>query len=163
MLTPEQRGAFERFVGRGGGFVGIHGAADTAHDWPLFGRLLGARFRAHPEVQAATVVVDDAGHPATHGLPLSFSHEDEWYAFDESPRQRVRVLLSLDESSYAPGDASMGGDHPIAWCHEVGRARAFYTGLGHEAAFFDEPAFLAHLAAGIEWAAKLERAGDQPP
>jgi type 1 glutamine amidotransferase len=33
ILDPDQKAAFERFVGRGGGFVGVHSAADTEYDW----------------------------------------------------------------------------------------------------------------------------------
>ena len=45
----------------------------------------------------------------------------------------------------------MGADHPVAWCHEHGGGRCFYTALGHAALTFAEPAFLRHLAGALEW------------
>src|SRR5262245_48351194 len=40
ILDPDQHAAFERFVRRGGGFVGIHSATDTEYDWPWYGKLV---------------------------------------------------------------------------------------------------------------------------
>ncbi len=152
VLDRDQKQAFERFMRRGTGFVGIHSAADTEREWPFFGKLVGALFRAHPAVQPATVVVEDRDHPATRMLPSRFTHVDEWYAFVRNPRPEVHVLLTLDETSYAPGEAAMGPDHPVSWTHEIGGARAFYTALGHTVESYSDPLFLAHLGAGIAWA-----------
>lgn len=152
VLDAAQKLTFERWARAGKGFAGIHGATNTEYDWPLYGRLVGAYFRAHPAIQPATVVVEDAEHPATRMFPARFSWVDEWYAFVRNPRPNVRVLLTLDESSYAPGADGMGGDHPVAWCHEVEGVRAFYTALGHTDECWDDPLFLAHVVAGIEWA-----------
>ena len=151
---PEQE-AFRRFIQRGGGFVGIHSASDTEYDWPWYGELIGAYFRTHPAIQPAALVVENGTHPSTQGLPERWTRTDEWYAFQSDPRPRVSVLLRLDESSYTPGDAAMGTDHPVAWFHEFEGGRAFYTALGHTRESYDEPEFRAHLAGAIEWAAQL--------
>ena len=68
-----------------------------------------------------------------------------------NPRPNVHVLLSLDETSYSAGSASMNGDHPIAWCHEYDGGRAFYTALGHAAESFSEPLFINQLAGAVAW------------
>ena len=34
ILNAEQEAAFERYIRAGGGFVGVHSAADTEHGWP---------------------------------------------------------------------------------------------------------------------------------
>jgi len=107
-------------------------------------------------VQTADVVVEDAATPATAGLPKRWRRADEWYAFRSNPRGAVQVLLALDESSYAPGDANMGGDHPIAWHHEHDCGRAFYTALGHTSESYSDPLFLQHVAGGIAWALRLD-------
>lgn len=155
VLDDSQQDAFRRFVQRGGGFVGIHSASDTEYSWPWYGELVGAYFRAHPAIQPAALVVENGVHPATVGLPTRWLRTDEWYAFQTNPRPQVDVLLRLDESSYSPGDTGMEGDHPIAWAHEFDGGRAFYTGLGHTQASYDEPEFRAHLTGAIEWAARL--------
>lgn len=151
VLDADQQAAFERFIRDGRGYVGIHAASDTEYEWPWYGELVGAYFRAHPEIQAADVLVEDSEHPATRDLPHPWTRTDEWYAFATNPRAKVRVLLALDETSYSPGDTAMGGDHPIAWCHEYDGGRAFYTALGHTPESYSDPLFMTHVAGGIEW------------
>jgi type 1 glutamine amidotransferase len=150
VLNPEQRAAFERFVGRGGGFVGVHSAADTEHDWAWYGQLLGTWFRAHPAIQLATVNVEDPTHPSTAALPTQWERTDEWYDFSSNPRASVHVLLTVNEATYRGG--GMGIDHPIAWCHEFGGGRSWYTALGHaKEAYTDDKAFAGHVLGGITW------------
>ena len=98
------------------------------------------------------LVVEDAAHPATAHLPQAFQLQDEWYNFQQNPRASVSVLMTLDESSYAPGADAMG-DHPIAWFHEFDGGRAFYTALGHRPELYTDPLFTQHLLGGIRWAA----------
>src|SRR5215475_3578943 len=38
ILDARQQEAFEQFIRRGGGFVGIHSASDTEYDWPWYGQ-----------------------------------------------------------------------------------------------------------------------------
>ncbi|MET0792298.1 MAG: ThuA domain-containing protein [Polyangiaceae bacterium] len=151
VLDDAQQAAFERFIRAGKGFVGIHSASDTEYDWAWYGALVGAYFREHPAVQAADVVSESLTGPATTGLPNPWRRSDEWYAFQSNPRPNVQVLLSLDESSYSPGSATMNGDHPIAWSHEYDGGRAFYSALGHTSESYSDPLFVGHLAGGIAW------------
>lgn len=155
VLDAAAEGALMRFIQAGGGFVGVHAASDTEYDFAFYGELIGAYFNAHPDIQPATIVVEDATHPATAHLAATWVRTDEWYGFRENPRANVRVLLRLDETSYDPGLGAMGDDHPIAWAHEYAGGRAFYTALGHTAESYAEPAFLEHLAGAIAWAGGL--------
>ena len=41
VLDASQQRAFERFIRRGGGFAGVHSAADTEYGWPWYGGLVG--------------------------------------------------------------------------------------------------------------------------
>lgn len=143
--------AFERYVRAGGGFAGVHAAADTEYGWPFYGRVVGAYFKRHPAVQPARLTVEDATHVSTRHLPTSWERTDEWYDFRANPRPGVHVLLTLDETSYTGG--GMGADHPVAWCHAVDGGRAWYTALGHTRESFAERTFLDHLRGGIEYAA----------
>jgi type 1 glutamine amidotransferase len=151
VLDDSHQTALERFVRGGGGFVGVHAAADTEHGWPFYAELVGARFAAHPAIQEAVVRVEDRAHPASEHLPARWTRRDEWYDFDASPRGSVRVLASLESGSYE--GSTMGDDHPIVWCRDVGRGRAFYTGLGHVAEAWSDPTFLRHVLGGVLWAA----------
>jgi type 1 glutamine amidotransferase len=153
ILTAPERDALTAFVAGGGGLVGVHAASTTEYAWPHYGDLIGARFEQHPDVQPAVVRVEDRHHPATRHLPARWQRVDEWYCFQSNPRSRVRVLLTVDETSY--DGAVMGGDHPIAWCHERMGGRVFYTAMGHTVEAYDEPAFREHLAGGLRYATGL--------
>ncbi len=104
-------------------------------------------FTGHPEVQLASVQVEDPTHPSTRGLPAVWEHEDEWYEFRSNPRDRVHVLLRVDEASYHGG--GMGVDHPVAWRHTYGEGRCWYTSLGHRVEAYEDAVFLSHLRGGL--------------
>jgi type 1 glutamine amidotransferase len=152
VLNEQQQAAFMAYIRNGGGFVGIHAAADTEHGWPWYGELVGAFFASHPAPAQARIRVEERDHPSTRALPDPWNRFDEWYDFQQNPRSRgVTVLLTLDEASYSGGQ--MGSDHPIAWYHEYDGGRAWYTAGGHTDESFSEPAFLEHLLGGIRYAA----------
>lgn len=151
VLDDAQQAAFARFIRGGKGYVGVHAASDTEYSWPWYGRLVGAYFKGHPDIQEATVVVEDRGHRSTAMLPERWKRTDEWYFFRENPRAAVRVLARLDESTYEPGPGAMG-DHPIAWYHEFEGGRAWYTAGGHTSESFTEDLFRQHLRGGVLWA-----------
>lgn len=156
VLDGAQQAALQAYVEGGGGWVGVHAAADTEYDWPFYGASLlgnGAWFLAHPAIQAANVVREHATHPASVHFPANFLFTDEWYNLRANPRPGAQVLLRLDEASYAPGSGAMGADHPIAWARSVGAGRAFYTGLGHRHETFEDAGFQRHLVAALHWSA----------
>ena len=151
-LNPDQQAAFEQYIQKGGGYAGIHAAADTEYDWSFYGNMLGgAYFADHPPVQEAEIHVTDQTHPSTEHLPARWTVTDEWYDYQNNPRGDVHILATLDEDSYDGGTMSRA-DHPITWCQEYHGGRAWYTGRGHTEAAFDEDAFLEHILGGILWA-----------
>lgn len=155
VLNNEQQAAFESYVKKGGGYVGIHAASDTEYDWPWYGGHVGAYFKSHPAIQQATVKIEDPNHPTMKMLPKEWVRTDEWYSFRANPRKDVHVLASLDESTYQGGGM---GDHPIAWCHERNGGRAWYNAMGHTKETYADPLFLKCLTEGIRWAsAKSKR------
>jgi type 1 glutamine amidotransferase len=149
VLDATQQVAFERYLGQGHGFMGVHAATDTEYDWPWYGGLVGAYFQSHPKVQPATVRVVDAKHPATSFLPTRWERTDEWYNF-RALAPDLRVLATMDETSYTGG--SNGPQHPFAWCHTYGGGRAFYTAGGHLSENYTDPLFLRHLLGGLRYA-----------
>src|SRR6266404_8092963 len=156
LTNTAQESALQNFIRAGGGWVGIHSAADTEYGWPWYGGLLGAYFASHPAVQTATVKVIDPVDPSTSMLPRKWVRTDEWYNFQTNPRGAVHVLATLDESTYSGG--ANGYDHPIAWSHNYDGGRAWYTAGGHTPESFSEPLFLAHLLGGIQYAAGVTAA-----
>ncbi|MYU17233.1 ThuA domain-containing protein [Streptomyces sp. SID8361] len=159
VLDTTRQTAFEGYIAAGGGYAGVHAAADTEYDWPFYGGLCGAWFQSHPAIQQATVKVEDHAHPATAHLGNTWVRTDEWYNYRTNPRgtATVHVLAALDESSYSGG--TMNGDHPISWYQQYKGGRAFYTGLGHTKESYAEPAFRQHLLGGITYAMGTTAAG----
>ncbi|RLF18235.1 MAG: ThuA domain-containing protein [Thermoprotei archaeon] len=152
-LSAEQRNALIEFVLNGGGFIGVHNAADTLYDFPKYGEMLGGYFHSHPWVQEVTVIVEDRDHPSTKHLPQRFRTLEEIYVFKNWSRRRTHVLISLDINSV---DLSKGPrkdkDYALAWCHMYGRGRVFYTAFGHFTKTWREEWFQKHLLGGIAWA-----------
>ncbi len=149
VLNHYQQADFERFIQAGGGYVGIHSAADTEYDWAWYGKMVGGYFVSHPPTCKATLKVVDNNHLSTTMLPEIWERTDEWYNY-KSLNPKVNKLIMLDESSYEGG--TNGDNHPSAWYHEYDGGRAFYTGGGHTKEAFSEPLFMQHILGGIRYA-----------
>jgi len=149
LLAGNQEIALERYIQAGGGFVGIHAAADAEYDWNWYVKMIGASFKSHPENQEATLIINDKNHPSTDSLPATWTRTDEWYNF-KNLNPDVKVLISIDEKSYQGGEN--GDKHPMAWYHNFDGGRVFYTELGHTNESFSEPLYLKHILGGIQYA-----------
>jgi type 1 glutamine amidotransferase len=149
ILTGNQEIAMERYMQAGGGFVGIHAAADAEYDWNWYVKMIGASFKSHPEQQEATLVINDKNHPSTDSLPATWTRKDEWYNF-KNLNSDVKVLISIDEKSYKGGEN--GDKHPMAWYHNFDGGRVFYTELGHTNESYSDPMYLKHILGGIQYA-----------
>lgn len=148
VLNPAQQNEFMRFIQAGGGYLGIHAAADTEYDWWWYGKLVGAYFLSHPEQQEAKFV---KVAPFGNGLNLP----DEWMRKDELYNYKkinpeINVLYKLDETSYKGGEN--GDNHPIAWYHDFDGGRSFYTGMGHTDESYLDPQYLDHVYQGLVYA-----------
>jgi cytochrome c len=180
-LNDTQQGAFERYVKAGGGYTGIHAAADTEYEWNWYGKLVGGYFLSHPPgTPDATVHVEDTDHPSTEGITTPWPRTDEWYNYkspdfadpnvpdgDYSPRDGgVHVLATVDEMTYDEQDGNAtDDDHPISWCQRYDGGRSWYTGMGHTQASFAEPDFRKHILGGLEVTAGVvedEACGNEP-
>lgn len=161
LLDQGELAAFQGYIRDGGGFAGVHAATDSMHTIPWYSQLTGggARFVSHPEQQNAVQVVEDGTHPSTQHLGGTWTRFDEWYNFTQSPRDSVRVLTNLDETTYSARSNAMGADHPLSWCQNFESARSWYTGGGHTEASYADPAFLKHLLGGIAWSAGAVNGG----
>lgn len=148
VLDHYQQADFERYIQAEGRFMGVHAAADTEYNWPWYGKLVGAYFQSHPEIQEAKLKVIDHDHPSTEFLPDTWVKTDEWYNY-YNINPNVTTLITLDESSYEGGEN--GDFHPNAWYHEYDGGRAFYTGGGHTSESYSDSLFLAHLWGGLRW------------
>ncbi|MEP7252310.1 MAG: ThuA domain-containing protein, partial [Ginsengibacter sp.] len=156
VLNNFQEAAFERYIQAGGGYMGIHAAADCEYDWGWYGRLVGAYFISHPgindtfpNIQPGVLHVVDANSKATQDLPKEWKRTDEFYSFKKISKD-IHVLINIDEKTYHGG--VNGDNHPMAWYHDYDGGRAFYTNLGHTKESYTEPLYLKHILGGIEYA-----------
>jgi cytochrome c len=149
LLTANERNDFERYIQAGGGYVGIHAAADAEYDWHWYGRLVGGYFVSHPAQQEAVLHVVDKTHISTKHLPDTWKRKDEWYNYKDLNKD-MHVLITIDETSYKGG--INGPNHPMAWYHNFDGGRAWYTELGHTDESYSDPLYLKHILGGIKWA-----------
>jgi uncharacterized protein len=149
VLNDTQQQAFEQFIRNGGGYLGLHSAADTEYDWTWFGELNGAYFKNHPRPQEAIFNIVDSNNIATAHLPRPWKRSDELYNFKWIGTD-LKILITIDETSYNGG--GNGEDHPMAWYHEFDGGRGFYTALGHDNKSWEDPLFLQHVLGGIKYA-----------
>ena len=160
--TPTAGAAFEKYINEGrGGWIGFHhatllGEFDGYPMWNWFSEFMGGvRYKDYiPTFASGRVHVEDNAHPVMKGLPASFFVDmEEWYTYDKSPRANVKVLASVDESTYKPDSKIKMGDHPVIWSNPKIAGRNVYIFMGHSPDLFDNEAYKTLFKNAIFWAA----------
>lgn len=152
-----QREAFKNYIESGGGFAGIHSASGSERKWPWYWAMVGGKFLRHPKFQTFTIRVKDPEHPSTKGLPATFEWADECYYHDNMNPDIHPILVTDPAKLEDPQKAEYPGDRfgdslPLSWSHNVGKGRAFYTGLGHKKEDYTNPILTRNILGGILWA-----------
>jgi type 1 glutamine amidotransferase len=166
----DEQAAFKGFINNGGGYVAVHAANDSLHNWGWYKDFLGGLFVSHPGNSGAfgtdcgscywaELTTEDPTHPSTAaaGQPRVVAVADELYHFDRKPRQFVHPLTTLNEDTYRTAmgvSANTGnlenGDHPISWCSNFDGGREWSQVLGHNWELFrNTPWFREGLYQGI--------------
>jgi type 1 glutamine amidotransferase len=167
-LSEEQRRAFLSFVHDDGkGVVGVHAALDANYDWPEYGDMLGGWFDGHPwDTFDAPIAMEDPTFPAVKHLPRAFVKRDEIYQAKAWSRDKVNVLLRLDETKL-PSDRNDrvhrgDRDFAVAWAKTYGRGRVFYSTLGHTKESWSDPHVTTMYAEAIRWVLGLSEGSTLP-
>lgn len=155
-LTDEQKRDLLSFVKEDGkGFVGIHAALDTNYKWPEYGEMIGGWFDQHPWMTFnAPIVVEDPNFPAVRHFPKAFVKRDEIYQAKAWSRDKVNVLLRLDETKLDLNNPRVhrdDHDFAVAWSKMYGKGRVFYSTLGHTAESWDDPDIQKMYFEAIKW------------
>ena len=150
---PAQREAFQRWMEKGGAWMGFHFAAfaltpsDFNQDWDWYhNTFIGAGQYVSNTWRPTTAVLrnEKPKHPATKGLPATFpSAPNEWYRWERDLRlnKDIRILLSIDSSSFPlgtgpkPQEIWHAGYYPVAWTNR--RYRMIYMNMGHDDIDYD--------------------------
>lgn len=164
VLNDAQQEVLKSYLVGGGGYVAIHGAlfgpGACEEKWDWYGEVCCVAFKNHSAVVPARVDIEDATNPSTVGLPAQWPRTDEWYNYNGNPRGCARVLVTIDETTYQGG--TLGADHPMTWCRQMGQGRVWYTAMGHTDESFREPLFLKHILGGIEQVVGVKTADFTP-
>jgi len=141
--NSNQRGAFQRFIERGGGFIGYHVSAFTQDNgnWAWYhntflgsGDFYGNTWRP----TSAVLQVEDSSHPAVARLPATFSTQpNEWYSWTNDLRRNpnINILLAIHDSSFPLGTGPNeweiwhSGYYPVVWTNR--NYNMLYVNMGH--------------------------------
>jgi type 1 glutamine amidotransferase len=162
--NPQPAAAVAASGGNQGGGPGL---------WPEWNKMIGGWFKFHWVYPTPiTVHIDDPSNPINTAFKgRDFDTIDEVYTFNQDSwsRENVHVLTSIDYSKMSDCDkakeSSARTDHDfgLSWIRREGQGRVFYEALGHhESIYYNNPAMLAHVLAGMQYALGDLKADDRP-
>jgi type 1 glutamine amidotransferase len=113
-LDDEQKEALLSFVRDDGkGIVLVHAAIDSNYNWPEWAELTGGWFNGHPwGTFAGSIIVEDQSFPAMRHFPKYLKLHDEMYSTKSWSRDKLNVLMRLDESKLNYSSPQFGGAPP---------------------------------------------------
>ncbi len=171
--------SFVVFAKGGGGVVIVHAANNSFGKWKEYNDIIGlggwggrneksgpyVYFKddklvrddskggggSHGSQHEFQVIVRDADHPITRGMPSVWLHaKDELYDRLRGPAENMTVLAT---SWSDPKHGGRGAHEPMIFTVEYGKGRVFHTPMGHADYSMKCVGFVATLQRGTEWAA----------
>ncbi len=140
-LTPERENGLLSFVKNGGGFVGIHSAADCFRGSRAYIDMVNGEFLTHPEPHEFKVSIVNHDHYLTTRMP-DFSIYDEMYHLQNYDPSKVTLLA---ETTWK------GQKMPMAYAKEYGNGRVAYLANGHFVQSWKNPEFQKLLIRSLCW------------
>jgi type 1 glutamine amidotransferase len=152
-LSRERSIRFEEAVRAGSGLAGFHyGLATTFHGNMRMRFMAGCTFASHPgNVITYRVDPTGTGDPIMAGIE-SFEHTSEQYYIHIDPAVTDILATTTLSGEHAPW--RKGAVVPQVYKTSYGKARVFYTALGHQAAELAKPQIRTILLRGLLWAAR---------
>ena len=120
-LTAEREKGLLAFVRGGGGFVGIHSAADSFRGSRAYIEMINGEFLTHPHHHEFTLNIVSREHYLTIRVP-DFAVFDEMYHLQNFDPARATVLAQTPWQ---------GAQMPMAYARAYGEGRVVYLANGH--------------------------------
>ncbi|MFP6768875.1 MAG: ThuA domain-containing protein, partial [Planctomycetaceae bacterium] len=119
-------------------------------EWPGFdAEILGGNYHGHhPSGPTTSVASTGARHPILAGISGPFTSKGALYM--PSPLAKGATPLLMGS---IPGKKA----EPVAWTNQFGKARVFYTSLGHESDF-RSPQFRQLMENAVRWTTGMKSA-----
>ena len=146
---------------KGHGFIGVHSAADTYHNYKPYWDMIGGTFNGHPwgSGSTVTITVHDTKHPVSRPWGKEVTLKDEIYHFKHWQPEKVHLLMSLDMAKTRLKKPYLV---PIAWVKEYGEGKVMHMSLGHREDIWTNPTYMESILGGVKWILGLEE-GDATP
>lgn len=140
--------AVESGVGLGGFHGGMADAFREAVDYQF---MVGGQWVSHPgNIVDYRVDIERPDDPIMEGIE-SFPYTSEQYFMHVDPTIEVLATTTFNgDHAYWINGVKM----PVVWKHRYGKARVFYSSLGHVAKEFEVPQMRTILRRGLNWAAR---------
>jgi hypothetical protein len=149
-ITNEQEKGLLDAVMSGIGIAGWHGGmGDSFRNNVNYQFMVGGQWVAHPGgVIDYEVNITKHDDPIVAGLDDFAMHSEQYY-------------VHVDPANEVLATTTFNGDHaywidgsvvPVVWKRRYGKARVFYSSLGHVAKDFDVPEALEIVKRGMLWA-----------
>ena len=158
--SGKARDAFEAFLKKDKGLIGIHAATDCHANWSNYLEAMGGIFDGHPWGAGSVVTLynEEPDHPICNHIHTGDQIKDEIYQYKDDEhftRDKLRILLSLDLSGPNMKKGSMkrkDNDYAVSWIRKYSGSRVFYSNLGHNNETFNNKMALQHFLNGIQFA-----------
>ena len=127
------------------------GSGPKGHaEWPEFdAKVLGGHYHNHHASGPTTkITARRIAHPILTGIDKTFTSKGSLYMTSPLAKGTTELL-----SGSIPGKKA----EPIAWTNQFGKARIFYTSLGH-ADDFKQPAFWQLMENAVRWTSQMKNA-----
>ncbi len=141
-LTPAREKGLLEFVKKGGGFVGIHSAADSFRGSRAYVEMLGGEFDTHPHQHEFPVNIIDKSHYLTVRMPDSYTALEEMYHLKSYDPSKVTVLAQTQWQ---------GQQKPMVYVKDYGQGRVVYLAPGHTVQAWNHPEFRKLLVRSVAW------------
>jgi len=149
-ITNEQEKGLLDAVMSGIGIAGWHGGmGDSFRNNVAYQFMVGGQWVAHPGgVIDYKVNITKHDDPIVAGLDDFAMHSEQYYMHTDPANEVLATTTFNGDHAYWIDGAVM----PVVWKRTYGKARVFYTSLGHVAKDFDVPEALEIVKRGLLWA-----------